>query len=213
MEPGRQFVTDLPQTNDRWVQRLNSQNDSERDAALEELRGILTRGLSRALHNHYGNRSFAADDVVQEALLKILNKLDTFQGKSRFTTWAMTIATRMGISELRRRHTKDISLEGIAAEDRLRVDLAVDPSPPGGEALDRRVILMQLRKLIDGKLTEKQRIAIRGLLEGLPVEEIASRTKSNRNAVYKLVHDARLKLKAGFEEAGVVAEDISALFA
>lgn len=200
-------------TNDTWVQRLKSSDNTERDKALTELRELIVRGLNRSLNNHYGTRSFNAEDVAQEALLKIMNALDKFEGRSRFTTWAMSIATRVGLSEYRRRHCKDVSLDGIVAGDSLKIEFAEKETKQVGQEMDQQSILIKLRDLIDGELTDKQRLAIRGLLEGLPVEEVASRMSSNRNAVYKLVHDARTKLRNGFEKAGIVAEDINAIFA
>ncbi len=200
-------------SNDNWVQRLKSGDTTERDSALIELRELIVRGLNRSLNNHYGSRSFNAEDVAQEALIKIMNALDTFEGRSRFTTWAMAIATRVGLSEYRRRHCKDISLDGITAGDSLKFEFAEINSTQIGQEMDQKGILLRLRELIDGELTDKQRLAIRGLLEGLPVEEVASRMNSNRNAIYKLVHDARAKLRAGFEKSGIVAEDINAIFA
>lgn len=198
---------------DDWVQRLKSEDTDTRDTAIAELRDLLVRGLSKSLNNHYGNRKFNPEDIVQEALIKILDKIDSFEGRSRFTTWAMTIATRVGISELRRRHCQELSLEGIAGEDSLRIEFADEEQQQVGQAMDQQAILIKLSKLIESELSDKQRLAIRGLLEGLPIEEIASRTGSNRNAVYKLVHDARTKLKEGFQKAGIAAEDIKAIFA
>lgn len=145
--------------------------------------------------------------------MKIMHALDNFEGRSRFTTWAMSIATRVGLSEYRRRHTKDISLDGITAGDSLKFEFAEKESTAVGHEIDQRGILKTLAELIEAELTAKQRIAIRGLLEGLPVEEIASRLSSNRNAIYKLVHDARTKLRNGFEKSGINAEDINAIFA
>ena len=201
--------------NDPWVQRLKSTDVNERDAALSELRELLIRVLNRSLNNHYGTRSFNAEDVVQDALLKITNALDKFEGRCRFTTWAISIATRVGISELRRKHCQDISLDGLTAGESLRIEIAEDPenTVSAGQEMDRRSILLKLQELIDRVLTDKQRLAIRGLLEGLPIEEIAARSGSNRNAVYKLVHDARTKLREGFETSGIVAEDVNAIFA
>jgi DNA-directed RNA polymerase specialized sigma24 family protein len=95
----------------------------------------------------------------------------------------------------------------------LRFDV-VDPSSGPFEAhAGRQSLLGLLQRLIDEQLSDKQRLAIRGSLEGLPVEEIAARMASNRNAVYKLVHDAKLKLRQAFEAAGYTAEDILELFA
>ena len=200
-------------TNDSWVQRLRCSDSTERDAALAELRELIVRGLNRSLHHHYGSRSFNAEDVAQEALMKIMNALDKFEGRSRFTTWAMSIATRVGLSEYRRRHTKDVSLEGITGKDSLKIELAKTEVGNVGQSMDQQSILGKLQELIDRELTDRQRFAIRGVLEGLPVEIVAERMESNRNAVYKLVHDARAKLRAGFEKSGIVAEDIQEIFA
>ena len=198
---------------DDWVERLKSEDTGIRDSALEELRVLLIRGLSRSLNNHYGNRKFNPEDIVQDALMKILAKIDTFEGRSRFTTWAMTIATRVGISELRRRHCQDVSLEGITGEDSLRIDLADTDQSPAGQSMDQQVILQKMNELIETVLSDRQRLAIRALLEGLPIEVIAERTGSNRNAIYKLVHDARTKLREGFQQSGIASEDVKAIFA
>lgn len=194
-----------------WVARLSDEGP-RRDAAIQELRSIILRGLSRSLNNKYGC-PFDAEDVVQEALVKILSSLEQFQGRSRFTTWAMTVATRFGISALRRKHCRDVSLDSFQTGDPLAIDVADSQlASAGEEMLDQTAILKRLSDVIESSLTDRQKLAIRGSLEGLPVEEIARRTGSNRNAVYKLIHDARLKLRKGLEQAGVVAEDIQRAF-
>jgi len=109
---------------DDWLMRLKT-TDAVRDAALEELRGILVRGLMRALGSRGGGAAFV-DDVIQEALLRILDSLDSFAGRSRFTTWAMTIAIRIGVSELRRKRFRDVSLEQITGGENLCIDAAVE---------------------------------------------------------------------------------------
>lgn len=55
-------------------------------------------------------------------------------------------------------------------------------------------------------------MAVQGTLAGLPIEVIAARMQSNRNAVYKLVHDARMRLRQGFEARGVTSEEILSTF-
>jgi RNA polymerase sigma-70 factor (ECF subfamily) len=47
----------------------------------------------------------------------------------------------------------------------------------------------------------------------MPQDEIARHLGSNRNAVYKLTHDARKRLKQGLEMAGFGTEEIRAAFA
>jgi RNA polymerase sigma factor (sigma-70 family) len=193
---------------DDWVDRLRSAGQV-RDAAIEELRRTLVRGLVHALGPRGGGEAFA-EDVAQEALLRILDSLESFAGRSRFTTWAMTIAVRIGISELRRKRFQDVSLEQITAGESLIVDPARDVAG-SSEKLERRAIILELlKRLVEQNLTQKQRTVVQADLGGMPIEEIARRLGTNRNAVYKMFHDARAKLKAGFAAAGISAEDVQA---
>jgi RNA polymerase sigma factor (sigma-70 family) len=191
---------------DDWSQRLR-EDAVDREIAIRELRSYLLRGLSQALASRYGGH-VDPDDVAQKALLKILSSLDSYRGESRFTTWAMSIAVRLGISELRRRHYRGISLDSSAAGEALRVTLEDAEVGSGESQFRRHRLLSLLEELINRDLTDRQRFVIRSVLNGLPVEEIAARLQSNRNAVYKLVHDARMRLRAGFEAAGVTADNI-----
>ena len=191
-------ATDVP--SDSWQQRLRGPGE-EQGMAIKELRAILVRGLRISLANRYGGR-LQPEDIVQVALMKILGALDSFEGKSRFTTWAMSIATRVGICELRRKHYQEVSLDSITS-DASKFDLKYDERESAEQGFQKRRLLDKLQQLIASELTQNQRVAIHGLLEGLPIEVIAERTRSNRNAVYKLVHDARLRLRAGLESAGL----------
>ena len=49
-------------------------------------------------------------------------------------------------------------------------------------------------------------------LPGEPMAEIAIRMGSNRNAIYKLTHDARKRLKRGLERAGHSAATVAVAF-
>jgi RNA polymerase sigma-70 factor (ECF subfamily) len=195
---------------DDWLVRLKSDGDV-RDRALEELRDILVRGLTATCRNRYGNK-VQPEDVVQEALIKILDKLDTFEGRSKFTTWAMTIAVRIAISDMRRKHFRDVSINDLVG-DGMQFEPASEQVDPTDNNEVKSNLLSTLNELIESSLTEKQRDAVHALLHGMPVEVFAEKTGSNRNAVYKLVHDARVKLRQGFEQAGYKAEDVNAVFA
>ena len=95
----------------------------------------------------------------------------------------------------------------------MRIEIAVATESNPGSDIDKEVLLKTLAELIEGELTDKQRTVVRALLGGMPVEEIASRTESNRNAVYKLFHDAKLRLKKGFESKNFSIADIEGIFA
>ncbi len=194
---------------DDWVQRLSSSDEQTKNQAITELRSTLERSLKRTLTDRYGTQ-LQLDDVIQDATLRILASLDQFAGNSQFLTWAITVATRVGLTELRRSRYKDVSLPENA-DDLLSSNRSVSPASMEDE-LQRTDLLRQLDDLIANELTEKQRIAIRATLDKLPVNEIARRLNSNRNAVYKLIHDARTRLFNGFVKAGIQAEEIKSVF-
>ena len=67
--------------------------------------------------------------------------------------------------------------------------------------------------MIDEELTDRQREAVVAvLLEGMPISEVARRMGTNQNALYKLLHDARRKLKREMESAGLSAKEVLAAF-
>lgn len=190
-------------TDERWVAAIGGSGPA-RESALADLRAILVAGLNRAFgHSEIG--STLIEDAAQDALSRILDRIQTFRGDSRFITWAMAIATRAMLSQLRRAHWKNVSLDEMSAAGLIPPLAAVVSND---ENLDRLRLLEVVRTAIENDLTERQRQVIQAELAGVPPEVIAERMGSNRNAVYKLVHDARTRLRraifaAGWTEASV----------
>lgn len=213
-------------TNEQWLSALQQQGP-ERDRALEELRAALERGLFFYLR---GDRSDMRDrsddelrqiaqDFAQDALLRIMDNLDSFRGESRFMTWAAKIATRVAISELRRLRWRNVSLDYLTAGGETLpsfAELAImpDSGPEPERHAEREEVLRIIDRAFSEVLTERQRLALTAyMLDGVNIEEIARRLGSNRNAVYKVVHDARVKLKHYLREQGLSLEYILDLFA
>jgi len=205
-------------TNSEWLSDLRSEG-LEKDDALQDLRAVIVRGLPFALTKWLSSSDphFAelVEEVAQETLLRVLSHLDTFQGRSQFTTWVQKIAVRLAITELRRKRWQDTSLdellevEGSFFGTRLMADPAAGPEV----ATEQSELLAQMRRLIEEELTEKQQkamIAVR--IHGMPMVEVARRMDMTRNALYKLLHDARLRLKKRMEEQGISSEDVLAAF-
>ena len=198
----------VERTNEEWLAALRGPEQAE---ALADLRAFLVRGLRYALANRSDVDEQIREDFAQDALLKILNALDTFRGESRFTTWAQKIAVNVAFTELRRRRWQDTSLEAITEGMSLDFvpDMLIDRSAGPDQQAVQSDFLETLRRLIATELTDKQRqalIAIR--IKGMPLEEVARRMGTNRNALYKLLHDARQRLKSKMEEEGLSAQDV-----
>lgn len=191
---------------DDWPKRLTADSE-QRETALTELREFLLRGVRRSLLHRY-NGDVDPEDIVQQALIRILSSLSTFRGDSRFTTWAMSIAIRIGMNSLRRQYYRDVSLDAVDADGACQIEVPLIDQQASDQIASRNSTLSLLQTLINTVLTDRQRLAILGTLDGLPIEEIAVRLQSNRNAVYKLVHDARVRLREGFEAHGVTMEDV-----
>jgi RNA polymerase sigma-70 factor (ECF subfamily) len=124
-----------------------------------------------------------------------------------------TIAVRVALTELRRRRWKDVSLDALPVGKVPRPAVELDRSASPEREAQQRQIVGALQRLIEDELTDRQRIAILAELAGMPQEEIGRRLGITRNAVYKLGHDARKKLKRGLENAGFDAEAIRTSFA
>jgi RNA polymerase sigma-70 factor (ECF subfamily) len=202
----------MDRDNQTWLAHLGGMGPDQQ-AALSDLRKALLRGLRRALSHRASAGDEFLEDVVQDSLVRILKRLPQFEGRSRFLTWALSVAIRVAMSELRRRRWKDISLEDAIAGADLAAQRAIDNEPGPDARWEREAILGAMHDLIQNGLTVKQRDALLAELRGMPHDEIARHLGSNRNALYKLTHDARKRLKRGLEAAGFTAEDIGAAFA
>jgi len=84
---------------------------------------------------------------------------------------------------------------------------------PHRRTLQRKTLAV-IREAIDHHLSDRQRKALKAIFfEGVSLDEVARHWGSNRNAVYKLPHDARRKLKAHLEERGFGVKETPDLFA
>ena len=190
-------------TNEQWTRAIAGGEES----ANGELRTYLHRGLAKALAGR-NVREPDLEDFTQEAMMRISDRLDSFRGDARFTTWAMAVAVRVALTRLRRRRYLETPEVDLAAAG---IEGAIE-SFSGGAGTEanasRRRLGESLHAAIRDDLTEKQRAAVLGELQGIPSEELAVRLGIARNALYKLHHDARKKLRAALETAGYGAADV-----
>jgi len=156
-----------------------------------------------------------AEDCAQNAVVAILQRLDDFRGESRFTTWAYSVAINMALIAARRERWRHVSLEDVIDDPRLDDWTSADggaPADPHRLSLQRETLAV-VRDAIEHHLSDRQRQALKAIFfDGVPLDELARHWGSNRNAVYKLLHDARRKLKARLEDAGFSVQDTLAVF-
>jgi RNA polymerase sigma-70 factor (ECF subfamily) len=196
----------MDRTDQDWIEELGAEG-TPRNEALSALRGVLVSRLRRAFQGRAGADDSLLEDAVQQALIKVLENLDRFRGKSRFTTWASSIAVRETLTELRRRHRMDVSLDRLLEEEK-GAPVILDRNVGPLDRAARGAIEETLLRIMNTALTSRQRTALLAELHGVPLDEIGRRLGSNRNAIYKLTHDARKRLRAELESVGYTADDL-----
>jgi RNA polymerase sigma-70 factor (ECF subfamily) len=190
-----------------WIAQLRALTP-ERDRALAELHEVLLRAtrfeLRRRMAASSGLRGDDLDDLAQQsaddALVAILGKLDDFRGESRFTTWAYKFALYEAATAIRRRawQGREIPLE---SEAWLVFAGHADDPHASAESHD---LFRALGDAIQHDLTRHQREVLLALaLNDVPIDVLAERLDTTRGALYKVLHDARQKLRAGLAERGM----------
>lgn len=205
-------------SNEKWVSDLRSEG-ATRESALADLRDVVQHGLPYAVSRWVSQEDplFAplVDEVTQETLLRVMDQLGSFEGRSMFTTWVQKIAVRIALTELRRKRWQDSSLdelldgEGAPTRSGLLADHAAGPA----SIVEQADTLAHVRRILEEELTPKQRQALVLLaIQDVPLEEAAKMLGTNRNALYKLLHDARLRLKRQLKAQGLTAQEVLAAF-
>jgi RNA polymerase sigma-70 factor, ECF subfamily len=195
----------------QWVERLRA-GHPRYEPTVARLHEVLHRVASFELSRRRRQlRSITGpefDDLAQQAaddaLVNVLERLDEFRGLSRFTTWAYKFAV-FEVSAKVSRHAwlrQPPDVEEIAW-DRLPDPTASQPQ----DRVERRAQLDALSHAIS-HLTEHQReVFVAVALNDVPIDVVALRLGTNRNAVYKNLFDARRRLRASLDAAGYPVSD------
>jgi len=210
-------------SNADWSAALSAAGNAQ-DEALQDLRALLLRAALYTLLSHLDDlrhlddsaRVALAEDCAQEALLAVLARLDDFRGESKFTTWAYKFGINVALSRARRERWKGVSLDALA-EDEPAMDWL--QWKEGLQTVDSETSALQaeigavIQEVILTDLTPKQRQVLKWIaFDEVPMDVVVERLESNRNAVYKVLHDARLKVRQRLAEQGYETEEVYALF-
>ncbi len=205
-------------TNTEWLAALRETGQSQ-ESAVKELRQLLRRAIFSFL-SRKGAKNVAgpgydhddlAEDCAQESVLLIQSKLDQFRGDSQFTTWAYSIAIRVTLNELRRRRWRTSAIEAARLGDAMPHWPIDNPGPE--RSLEQQQAWAILSELIETALTPLQRKAlIAHAFQEMPLDLVAEWLGTNRNSLYKLIHDARKRLQAALLSRGVTHRELIAIF-
>jgi len=197
-------------SNEEWVADLQAP-DAQSQQAVADLYALIRRFLAAQLLKRGPVDEAQLDDLTQTAVVRVLAKLPTFRGASSFTTWAYSVAVRSAFSEIRRSAWRNVSLTDFSLPAN-PLAAAADEGVDAETLAQRRAVLRVLHRVISTELSDRQRQGILAELEGMPLAALEEKMQTSRNALYKLLHDARLKLRRGLESSGVNMEEVTAAF-
>lgn len=143
-----------------------------------------------------------AHQAAADAMITIVDKLETFRGDCRFTTWAYRFAALTVGSKIRR-HPWHRQNRPFHAEDWLD-----SPAWSGDQPevdLEAREMQSIVQRAVMQDLTPYQRtVLIASIVEEISADELATRLGSNRNAIYKVLFDARQKIRRALRAEGFI---------
>lgn len=150
---------------------------------------LLHRHLLRMLQS-----SADADDVLQNALVKVFRNLDRFRGESKLSTWLYRIATNEALTWLRSKQRRDARFGGEDPGGLAAASLTSDPYFDGNEAQ------LQLQQAM-ACLPDKQRAVFSfRYFDDLSYREISEITGTSEGGLKASYHLAVKKIQAKLKE-------------
>ena len=180
---------------------------ARRDEAVARLHGLLLRAARFEVFRRRGSvpqlsaveLDELAEEAADDAAISVLRRLDAFRGESSFRTWAYKFGLLEASVKVRRRAWRD---REVTLEPEHWESLAHAGPGPDDDA-ENAALLAAVRDGIRTALTPRQRqVLVAAVLDGVPIDVLADRLGSNRNALYKVLHDARRRLREHVAAAG-----------
>jgi RNA polymerase sigma-70 factor, ECF subfamily len=146
-----------------------------------------------------------AHQAAADALLAITGKIGQFRGESRFTTWAYKFVIFEVSAKIGRHFWRQPAVPMDPEDwDRLPDRLGFDPA----RQAEWGDLFAAMRRAVDTQLTPRQREVFAALvLNDVPLDTLVAKFGSNRNAIYKMLFDARRKLRAALAANGYLSDE------
>lgn len=210
-------------TNSDWICDLAGEGRPQAEA-LEALRDLLLRASLYTLVSHLDDlreledreRLALAEDCAQEAILAVLARLEDFRGESKFTTWAYKFGVNIALTRARQERWKRVSMDALPGDERSMDWLHWKEDLQGADSevsALRAEIALVIQEAIRDELTDRQRQVLKWIaFDGVPMDVVVQQLDTNRNAIYKLLHDARAKVKRSLAANGYEVQEVYNLF-
>ena len=200
-------------SNAEWIHDLGFRDDETIEALRSSLMGAAILYLHKKLPEwNVSDIRCLAEDLAQDATMQVLNNLSGFRGDSKFTTWAYSFVINLAAHDLTLKRHGNIRIDDKKDPMRYLASLLRGQSADAENLAERRNILEIISGIIEG-LPEKHRKVVIGVcLKQLPAQTVAESVGLNTNALYKCLHDARIKILAGLKGKYLTLGDIYATF-
>jgi RNA polymerase sigma-70 factor, ECF subfamily len=194
-----------------WLRRLSAGAGALRQQAERELHARLVRIALAEVSRRSASTPVTgpeltdvAHQAADDAMLAILAKLADFRGESRFITWAYRFVILEVSSKLGRHYWRNPPVMLDAAQwERLPDRLGIDPARYAESA----GILAEVRRVVEDELTAHQRrVFVAVVVDGIPLDALAARLSLQRNAIYKVIFDARRKIRRALVANGYLED-------
>jgi RNA polymerase sigma-70 factor (ECF subfamily) len=180
-------------------QEVVAQARAGRETAYRELIGRYERPVFSIIYRLVRDRELA-EDLAQDTFIKVLNALDRYDPKQKFSSWIFKIAHNTAIDRLRKREVDTLSLDGSpnarTADDveATRIVVASTEESPEEYAASRE-IGTEIEKALARLRPEYRTAIILWHIEDRPYEEIAEIMEIPLGTVKTFIHRARNELR------------------
>ena len=148
-------------------------------------------------------RPDVAEDIVQEAFVRVLKNLDRFDSRFRFSTWLFTIAKRLYVNAMQKH--KPAYDSDVVGERQGQT------SWPGGDVV-RSETMRNARTAIDFALAElgplQREVILLFHQQNWPITEIALYLEMPEGTVKSHLHRARKRMKEAIESSAVMNQHV-----
>jgi RNA polymerase sigma-70 factor (ECF subfamily) len=149
-----------------------------------------------------------AEDLAQEAFLRVIKAAQEWEQRARFQTWLYTIARNLCVDASRRdrfRRTDSLDAEGPGGEPPM-VDSVPSPDIDPARAAASARLRPLLEKALLGLPSEQREVFVLREHGGVPFKEIAEIVRANENTVKSRMRYAVEGLRKALAAAGIDAD-------